>query len=94
MTQSRRGCGCVRGGLGGVSPLGVRRGGAPIVPAHSGPPLQLSAAAYAGLGAELAAMRLPVLAVLEGGYATHVLGPCLEALAAPFAAPPSVAASA
>lgn len=47
---------------------------------------QLSEAAYAGLGAELAAMRLPVLAVLEGGYATHVLGPCLEALAAPFAA--------
>ena len=51
--------------------------------------MQLTEAAYAGLGRELAAVRLPVLAILEGGYCTRVLGPCIAAFMGAFVEPGS-----
>jgi acetoin utilization deacetylase AcuC-like enzyme len=47
-------------------------------------PLRLTAAAYRHCAEQLRAMEVHVLAILEGGYHVPVLGPCVEAIIAPF----------
>ncbi len=47
-------------------------------------PLRVSVEAFRACGLLLASLRVPILAVLEGGYAVPVLGPCVYAFIVPF----------